>query len=389
MQSELKKAAKFPVLDPENFNRIRDNAISYAISRVVKPVFNESDAEVSDYPRSFLRPVNALLLLEAILSFFISAGKQALAIYMIMSPVAERLGSGLGLVWMIIAVLGGIVLSEAGSLLFQIVAVPLSRGSKNVKRIFYVYSVMCVALALLGNVVITSTHQFTDPLFNVYLWFFTIFNPILVLGVGTVYERQFMMRIVAYASAKKVHRESVVKYDKLIADPESLPDFKANFVSDLIQAMKVANPRMVGGLLKESPTNRHWLAAMEYRSQLNQSMLDLNADFEPVPTPVPNGTDGTNSDSTPPTTSDGTTENIDADGVEGSRNNLVQGRKSSQNGTGVTKLDQAVALLREFPELCFKKTRELNELYPNISTMTWSRALNRKRTQDQEAESDE
>lgn len=333
----LRQNLRFPLLTAEAYQAVKDGAKSFAIGQLPAPVKEiHSAGFLAQYPRQFKRLVVALLVLVIVVSFPVSSGKQTASILLTLKDIVPVIP--LGNVWLILAVIAGLVLSEAGAILFMLIAVPLSVGRPIVRAGFRFYAIWCAALSIVGNILISAQHTNNlDWLGSIYLWMSTLIYPALVLGIGMVLESGFSQSIHDHAQTEAKYLEALTAYQKQLADYESLPDYKSSFVSGLLVALRRANPH-VGKLLKADPHSRNWILAMEYRAQQQLNSVDLNAEYSADEGSEMNGGENTGSQND--------AVNADIQDVQ-----AIQAAFNAEIQAGATRTDATAHVLKQFPHL--------------------------------------
>jgi hypothetical protein len=258
----LRDAAIVP-LSTKGWEDARSRAEAVIAGRISAPLRHQFRAADSQYPPQLIGVVVALMIAVALAAFYISAGKEIAVVDTVMRGLVVDYAR-LTVAYIEIAILAALMLSEFGALLFGLGSRVLATH-RALSRVMRFFQIICVLIAILGNITITMAHPIVEAL--VFDWFLTLAAPVLVIGIGLIVEELLSTWLIARQSAISKYNDALKAWQQATADPESHPDFYAVWGEEILDQLNQRSPRnkkVIAELLEGDPGLRIVIVSLEW-----------------------------------------------------------------------------------------------------------------------------
>jgi hypothetical protein len=279
---------RFPVLPASQYITVLDRTSERVRAQLRPPEEkNYRTKSASVYPRWFMALIGLVLFVVMIFSFFVSAGKQAAAMGLLLDDLPSHFNH-LSSYWANLSIVFMLGLSELGTVLFLIVAVPLARNVSPLsfgpisfnpmQLIFRLFAILCAAYAIVANTTITALDTVREAV--VLQWLVTLGIPALVLGLGMILERMVIASLETRGEANLQYEKARREYTDYFNDPMTHPNYPIILADMLYQEMY--RVRSVQAVMKQlvdtDPRYKSYLISAEYKMQQEAGRIDVNID---------------------------------------------------------------------------------------------------------------
>lgn len=280
---------RFPLLTTERYL----NAVEAAKAQIIKRIQEPTEAQfktvsANAYPVWFVVCVLIALALVMFFSFWISAGKEAAAVGLVLDDLPSKY-SRLSQTWADLSVGFMLGMGESGAVLFLVAAgtVAVMAGTSNIfgrninitAWIFRGFALLCASYAVVSNVTITLTDPVASA--SVLQWLVSVGNPLTVLGLGVLLERIVIDALRAGSERKTRLNQALAEYGEVLTNPERHEYYKRALFDCLYSEIirYKAERDILANVLPTVETDqqyKRWLVGSEYQAHIDQANYELD-----------------------------------------------------------------------------------------------------------------